>query len=60
LSQEQHDALARFLVNHGVDANAADSCAKVIYQHFDLAPQGSLQPFKDAIAALARGDHYKG
>lgn len=34
--------------------------AEFIFDHFDLAPKGTLQPLKDAIAALARGDSYKG
>ena len=59
LSQTQYDAMAKFLISEGVDANAAETCAKVIYQHFDLAPCGTLQPFKDAIAKLARGADYK-
>lgn len=60
LSQGQHDALARFLVDDGLDASYADQCAKIMLKHFDLAPQGSLQAFKDAIAACARGEDYKG
>ncbi len=59
MSQTQHDAMTKFLIAEGIDANAAESCAKVIYRHFDLAPQGTLQPFKDAIAKLARGADYK-
>ena len=34
--------------------------AQFIFDNFDLAPKGTLQPFKDAIAALARGADYKG
>jgi hypothetical protein len=60
LSQNQYEALAKLLVRDGVDADAAETCAKVMLQHFDLAPQGSLQAFKDAIAALARGANYPG
>ncbi len=52
-------ALAKFLTEYGVDANAAEDCSKVMLTHFDLAPPGTLQPFKDAIAKLARGADYK-
>ena len=54
------EVMAKFLTEHGVDALAAESCAKVIDQHFDLAPKGTLQPFIQAIAKLARGTDYKG
>lgn len=60
LSKNQHDALTRLLVADGVDANSAESCAKVILARFDLAPVGTLQGFKDAIAAEARGADYQG
>jgi hypothetical protein len=59
-SQEQRDALAKFLTREGVDAAAAETCAKVLLHYFDLAPAGSLQTFKDAIAELARGQNYQG
>lgn len=58
LSAGQHEALSKFLTERGIE-NSNDVAA-VILKHFDLAPQGSLQPFKDAIAALARGEHYTG
>lgn len=32
----------------------ADDALDWILQNFDLAPKGTLQPFKDAIAKLAR------
>lgn len=57
LSQGQHDALARFLREHGVENG--DEVAEVMLKHFDLAPQGTLQPFKDSIAKLARSEDYK-
>lgn len=57
-SPEQMDALIKFLVGNGVDADAADTAAKVILAHFDLAPKDTLQPFKDAVAELARGQNY--
>lgn len=59
LSQGQQDALAKFLYAEGVEAAMAEKCAAVLLKHFDLAPQGTLQPFKDAIASLARGADYK-
>ena len=59
-SPEQMEALAKFLTKTGVDALAAESAAKAILAHFDLAPHGSLQVFKDSIAELARGQNYKG
>ena len=53
------EALAKVLTEYGVDANAAADCAKVMLTKFDLAPHGTLQPFKDAIAKHARGADYK-
>jgi hypothetical protein len=32
----------------------AEKCAAWIYQHFDLAERGTLAPFKQSIAKLAR------
>lgn len=51
-------ALTKFMVSYGVDALAAETCAKVMLDHFDLAEKGTLQPFKDSIARLARGANY--
>lgn len=59
-SQGQREALAKFLIGKGIDANVAEQCASVVIESFDLAPSGTLQPLKDAIATLARGEHYKG
>ena len=59
-SEDQLKALTTFLIAGGVDPDAAESCARVVLDNFDLAPQGSLEAFKKAIAELARGDHYKG
>ena len=53
-------ALTKMMVEYGVDANAAESCAKFIDTYFDLAEKGTLQPLKDSIARLARGADYKG
>lgn len=58
-STTQQTALAMFLSSHGVDTAASAACASVILKHFDLAPAGSLQAFKDAIATLARGPRYQ-
>lgn len=54
-SEAQSKALARELVKDGVcDKEYAPTVAKWLLKHFDLAPAGTLQPFKDAIAKLAR------
>lgn len=48
-------ALAREMVKAGV--GDAEYCAKAsafVYQHFDLAPAGSLKAFKAEIKRLAR------
>jgi hypothetical protein len=55
----QAEVMAKFLITNGVDANAAESCAKVLGEHFDLAPKGTLQPLIQAVARLARGADYK-
>lgn len=54
------EVMTKFLIEHGVDANAAESCAKVLHAHFDLAPKDTLQPLIQAVAKLARGADYKG
>lgn len=56
LSTKQHEALARLLTVEGVAD--PEHCAKVVLANFDLAPQGTLQAFKDAIAEEARGEDY--
>ena len=53
------EVLTKWLTEQGVDANAAESCAKCIDTHFDLAPKGSLQPLIQEVARLARGADYK-
>ena len=60
LSASQQDALARLLVQDGLDPTSAAHAAKAILQRFDLAPAGTLQAFKDAIAEEARGADYAG
>lgn len=59
-SVTQQSAMVKFLTKYGVDAHAAESCATVLLEHFDLAEKGTLQSFKDSIARLARGADYKG
>lgn len=41
-------------VGIGVSKEYADLCAAFIYDHFDLAERGTLKPFKESIAKLAR------
>jgi len=48
--------LAAAMMKDGIDEEYARQCAKWIYKHFDLAPHGTLQPFKDAIAKAVK-DH---
>ena len=38
----------------GVSQEYADKCAVWVYERFDLAARGTLQPFKQSIAKLAR------
>ena len=38
----------------GCDKKESHKHATWILENFDLAPKGTLQPFKDAIATLAR------
>lgn len=58
-SENQHKAFIEFLTLHGIEAGAAEAVVPVLLKHFDLAPQGTLQPFKDVIARLARGVDYQ-
>lgn len=53
-------ALTKWMTTYGIDAKAAESCAALMVKHFDLAEKGTLQPFKDSIARLARGADYRG
>lgn len=59
-SENQQHALAGLLERDGVvGPESSANVAKWLLSKFDLAPQGTLQPFKDAIAQLARGADYK-
>lgn len=58
-SDRQHRALVKFLIEKGVDEDAAYKAASAIQAEFDLAPHGTLRPLKDAIARVARGPNYK-
>lgn len=54
-------ALTSLLEKDGVvGPESSGNVAKWILANVDLAPKGTLQPFKDAIAQLARGADYKG
>jgi hypothetical protein len=53
-------ATAKWLTEYGIEATVAHECASLLHEHFDLAEKGTLQPFKDSIARLARGADYKG
>ena len=54
------EVLAKWLVTQGVDAHAAESCARCMDQTFDLAPKGTLQPLIQVVARLARGQTFTG
>ena len=57
--ERQMAVMATFLRERGVDEPAAEASAKAICECFDLAPKGTLQPFIQEIARLARGANYK-
>ena len=57
--ERQTAVMATFLRERGVDGHAAEATAKVICECFDVAPKGTLQPFIQEIARLARGVNYK-
>ena len=50
--------MAEYLTKEGI--TTPDQYAQWLFAHFDLAPKGTLQPLKDAIAKHARGADYKG
>ena len=47
-------ALAALLHEAGIPKPHADTAAAVVLDTFDLAPVGTLKPYRDAVAALAR------
>jgi hypothetical protein len=48
-------ATAALLMKYGgLSEDAACEAAQAIHKTFDLAPKGTLQPFTNAVAALAR------
>jgi hypothetical protein len=55
----RHEVLTKLLVEKGVDALAAETCASVMLDCFDLAPKDTKQPLSQAEARLARGADYK-
>ncbi len=58
--ERRQEVLTKLLIEQGVDANAAESCAKIMLEYFDLAPKNTMQPLIQEIARLARGEDYKG
>lgn len=56
LSDKRAELLADDIVKAipGVDRDAAFRCSHYFLKSYDVAPAGSLQSFKDAIAKLAR------
>ncbi len=55
-SAERVSALAKIITDN-TDVNgklSAEDAAQCILEHFDLAPQGTLQPMLTAVAHLAR------
>ena len=50
-------ALSLYLLEHGIDT--PEKFSAFLFEHFDLAPAGTLQPLVKSIAALARGADYK-
>jgi len=56
----RQEVLTKLLIEKGVDASAAESCAKVILETFDLAPKDTMQPLIQEVARLARGEAYSG
>ncbi len=53
-------ALATKLVAAGLSQANADTAATYVLDHFDLAPEGSLKAYRDAVAAMAREYPYQG
>ena len=58
--ERQAEVFAKLLVERGVDAAAAASCATIVLGSFDLAPKGTMQPLIQEVARLARGAAYQG
>lgn len=54
------EAITELLVKHGCSEEAAKAAAPAVQAAFDLAPKGTLQPFMNVIADLARGKAYEG
>ena len=54
-SQERLKAMTKTIVTDtGVSEEHAAPFAEWLIEHFDLAPKGSLQGFKDAIVKMVR------
>jgi len=53
-AQAQAMLARKFVAETGVSQEYAEKCAAVVYAHFDLAERGTLKPFKESIARLAR------
>lgn len=57
--EQQHAALTRFLVEYcGTPQPHAEKAATELQEHFDFAEKGTLKPFKDSVARLARGNPF--
>jgi hypothetical protein len=44
----------RWLVQQGIDTDAATRCAAVTFEYFEFAPKGSLVSLKAEIARVAK------
>ena len=53
-SVAQRRALEDEMIADGADPAAAKKMAKWVLTHFDLAPVGTLGPFRSAIMKMAR------
>lgn len=53
-SREQKNALAQMMAEALRGTEDYSAIAGWVVDNFDLAPSGTLQPFKDAVAKLAR------
>lgn len=61
LSVKQIDVTARVMSEDtGMDLATCRTASNWLHRKYDLAPQGSLQPFKDAIAGHAIAHSKKG
>lgn len=59
-SRKAVQATAELLIENGCDPDVAHQAAPHVQACFDLAKKGTLQGFKDWVAAEARGETYDG